>query len=68
MDHDDAQRVTTDIDMSTPWKCRSDFMRALAAVSCIYQEDMNRRLHHKKRRVWLCVWVTRQGGVVRGYQ
>ena len=63
MDTADAQHFIDNLDMSSPWKRREDFMRALAAISAIFKGDMNRRLHRKNRRVRLRVALEEGRGV-----
>ena len=45
MPHATATRVIQNLEGNTPWACQSDFIRALAAHSSIFRDELRRRTH-----------------------
>ena len=51
-----ALAVISKIRDTAPWKCRMDFMEALAALTSVYKKQMHRRIRLGGRQVrYLCV-------------
>ena len=51
-----ARKIVEELDSSTPFLCRFEFVSALAALSAIFREDMDRKVTGANKKISHILW------------